>query len=135
MEGFGEKITLIEKNDFDPYIVLAKPDLGINTKEAFVLYDKMMKTKEFTPLVLHKILSNTNKKEIQNLIKITTQKIDQAIDLICNCDFDINPKVTEKENLGCKYCKYKDICFKENKDEVLIKPDSNLSFLGGDTNA
>ena len=79
MEGFGEKISLIEKNDFDPYIVLAKPDSGINTKEAFVLYDKMMKTKEFTPLVLHKILSNTNKKEIQNLISNDLQRVANAL--------------------------------------------------------
>ena len=75
MEGFGEKITPIEKNDFSPYVVLAKPDKGINTKEAFVLYDKMMKTKEYKPLVLHKILSNKNKKEIENLITNDLQRV------------------------------------------------------------
>ena len=75
MEGYGEKITLIEKNDFDPYIVLAKPDKGINTKEAFSIYDNMIKTKEYTPLVLHKILSLNNKKEISELIKNDLQRI------------------------------------------------------------
>ena len=75
MEGYGEKITLIDKKDFNPYIVLAKPDGGINTKEAFYLYDNMIKTKEYTPFVLHKIISCNNKKEIGELIKNDLQRI------------------------------------------------------------
>lgn len=79
-----------------------------------------------------KILSDD---KINKLIEITDSKIDEAVSLICDAKFDINPKVTEKENLGCGYCKYKDICFKETFDEVLIVPDNDLSFLGGDSDA
>ncbi len=73
--------------------------------------------------------------EINSLIKLTDLKIDEAINSICNAKFDINPKADKDHNLGCLYCKYRDICFKEKKDEVIITPEEDLSFLGGDLNA
>ena len=79
-----------------------------------------------------KVLSS---EEINNLINITDQKIEEAISSICNAKFDINPKVDNDKNIGCLYCKYKDICFFEKKNEVKITPDKDLSFLGGDSNA
>ena len=79
-----------------------------------------------------KVLDNT---EINNLITLTDKKIEDAIDGICLGKFDINPKVTSTDNLGCKYCKYHDICFMKKQDEVLIDVPSDLSFLGGDINA
>ena len=78
-----------------------------------------------------KVLSN---EKIDNLVKYTDKVIDNAIDKIIACEFDIAPRKTSKENLGCKYCKFKDICFKENRDEVLIERDDDLSFLEGDNN-
>ena len=30
---------------------------------------------------------------------------------ILEADFNINPKIIDGENIGCKYCKYQDICF------------------------
>ena len=79
-----------------------------------------------------KVLSDC---EIDKLIDITDKKIDESILHICEGEFYINPKTVENENLGCKYCKYKDICFMTKKDEVLISPDKDLSFLGGDIDA
>lgn len=79
-----------------------------------------------------KTLSN---EEIESIVKLTDEKIDEAIKEICNASFHIAPKKTEKENLGCKFCKFSDICFKETKDEVYIEPDNDLSFLGGEDNA
>lgn len=79
-----------------------------------------------------KVLNND---EINNLIKLTNKKIDDAISNICNGKFDINPKSAYGKNLGCKYCKYRDICFVKKRDEVEIKPFSDLSFLGGDIDA
>lgn len=76
-----------------------------------------------------------NNEEVENLIKITDDKIESAIENICNANFTISPKRTEKENLGCKFCKYSDICFKEAKDEVYIEKDGDLTFLGGANNA
>ena len=76
-----------------------------------------------------------NDKQIDNLIKMTDKKIDEAIKNICLSSFEINPKRNEKEVLGCKFCNFKDICFKEYSDEVLVEEDKSLSFLGGDMNA
>ena len=66
---------------------------------------------------------------------MTDEKIKEAIKGISICDFKINPKKTEKEMLGCKFCDFRDICFKEANDEVLINNDKDLSYLGGDNNA
>ena len=79
-----------------------------------------------------KVLDNT---EINNLILLTDKKIDDAIEGICLGKFDINPKVTSTDNLGCKYCEYHDVCFMKKQDEVVIDVPSDLSFLGGDISA
>lgn len=79
-----------------------------------------------------KVLTND---EINNLIKIVDSKIDECINNIENGKFDINPKIIENKNIGCKFCKFKDICFMENKDVVELKKIEDLSFLGGLNNA
>ena len=79
-----------------------------------------------------KVLDND---AIKKLIEITEEKIEEAIDSICDAKFDINPKVDNDKNLGCIYCDYKDICFMTNKDEMSITTDNDLSFLGGDLDA
>ena len=35
-------------------------------------------------------------------------------------------------NLGCKYCKFKDICFVTEKNIQNLKEYKNMEFLGGD---
>ena len=35
----------------------------------------------------------------------------------------INPKVSDGVNIGCEYCKFKDICFKTISDEETIYPE------------
>ena len=79
-----------------------------------------------------KVLEN---EKIDALINLVDKKIDKAILNINNCNFDIKPKKTEKENIGCKFCKFSDICFKENKDGLYIEFPKDLSFLGGEKNA
>ena len=34
--------------------------------------------------------------------------------------FDINPKVDGDKNIGCDYCKFRDICFVKKKNKVAI---------------
>ena len=79
-----------------------------------------------------KVLTN---KEIDNLINIVDEKIDECIKNIEEGKFDINPKLADNKNVGCKWCKFKDICFVSKKDEVILKRYEDLSFLGGDVNA
>ena len=76
---------------------------------------------------------------MNKLIDIADKKIDYARDNILNGDFAINPKafINDKEVIGCKYCNYKDICFRKNDDIVNLKKYSDLSFLNeeGDESA
>ena len=59
-----------------------------------------------------------NDEDIQKISNIASEKIDEAIDNIKKANFDINPKRIDNEDVGCKYCKYKDICFKKEEDIV-----------------
>lgn len=79
-----------------------------------------------------KTLTKTN---MENIVKIIDQKIDEALTNIHNNNFDINPKVINNKNIGCEYCKFKDICYMTEKDIVRLKDIDNLDFLGGDNNA
>ena len=68
-------------------------------------------------------------KQIDNVIRITNDNIDKCIDNIENAIFDINPKVIKDDNVSCKYCKFKDICFKENKDITILEDIKDLDYL------
>lgn len=79
-----------------------------------------------------KVLSN---EQIKNLISLTENVVDHTIDSILQADFTINPKQigsSEKDKLGCAYCKFRDICFVKQKDFVHLKKQEYLDFLGGD---
>lgn len=74
-----------------------------------------------------------NKDMLDKILKITESKIDEAINLILNQDFSINPKQIGIKNLvGCEYCNYSDICFMKNHDIVNLHEYKNLEFLGDD---
>ena len=80
-----------------------------------------------------KVLSDI---EIDNLISLTEKNIDDVIDKILDVDFSINPKKIGYENdLGCKFCKFKDLCFKKESDYKILDDIKTLDFLRGDENA
>ena len=64
-----------------------------------------------------KLLSDT---QIDNMIGMTDKMIKNTISNIKSNKFDINPKVDGNSFNGCMYCKYQDICFKRQSDEVKI---------------
>ena len=70
--------------------------------------------------------------QINTLETITENKIDEAIDKILNAEFQINPKRIGMNNLGCKYCSFKDICFFSEKNIINLKEYKNMEFLGGE---
>lgn len=77
-----------------------------------------------------------NDNEIDKLIHLTEKNIDEAIDKILDADFSINPKKIGYENdLGCKFCKFKDLCFKKESDYKILEDIKTLDFLRGDENA
>ncbi len=49
--------------------------------------------------------------EIDELASNVENKIVEASDKVINGVFDINPKELATKNIGCTYCKYKDICY------------------------
>lgn len=75
-----------------------------------------------------------NDDQINSLVELTEQKIEEAIRNIEKGCFDINPKRIGLENVGCKYCTYKDICFMNEKNILNLKEYKNMEFLGGEEN-
>lgn len=69
--------------------------------------------------------------EIDNLVNIVDLKIKEAFKEISNFNFSINPKVIDGENIGCSFCKYKDLCFKTGNDLVYLEKYNDLSYLKG----
>ena len=72
--------------------------------------------------------------KIDKLESITEKKIDEAIDGIIKANFSINPKRVGMDNLGCKYCSFKDICFYTEANIENLKEYKNMEFLGGSDN-
>lgn len=73
--------------------------------------------------------------QMKKMTKLVDNKINEAIKNIKNNNFEINPKQIGKENVGCAFCKFKDICYMSNKDIVYLNEIKDLSFLGGEDNA
>jgi len=73
--------------------------------------------------------------KIKALINLVNEKIESAITDILSCNFDINPKRIGQENIGCAFCKFKDLCYMREEDIVNLKEYKDFSFLGGDNNA
>ena len=67
-----------------------------------------------------------NDNEINKIIDITKNKINETTTNILNSKFNINPKY-DNENIGCEFCKYKDLCFMKEYDFINIK--SNKDFI------
>ncbi len=67
-----------------------------------------------------------NDNEIDKLINITKDVIENTAGSIKEAKFDINPKkIGYDDVVGCKYCKFSDICFKTNNDYVVLKEVNN----------
>lgn len=70
-----------------------------------------------------------SKEEISKLINLTEKNINKAFKDILDAKFDINPKRIGKSNVGCEYCKYKDICYMKEEDIVNLDEYKKLEFL------
>ena len=140
----GSLVTLDSKKSYDEQKREGLLLYGYSNSDENILYefDKTYKNSKFIKSMRFdkngnisryaKVLSDN---DINKILALTDEKIKEAIKGISICDFKINPKKTEKEMLGCKFCDFRDICFKEANDEVLITNDKDLSYLGGDNNA
>lgn len=66
--------------------------------------------------------------EINEILKLTNNKIIEAVNNILESNFSINPKILNNKNVSCEYCTYKDICYHTEKDNVYLD-------TGGDSDA
>jgi len=78
-----------------------------------------------------KVLSES---EMERIFNIVEDKIKEAFDNIKDANFIINPKNVKGKNIGCEYCRFKDICFMSDKDNVYLEVEE-WNSLGGDDNA
>lgn len=67
-------------------------------------------------------------KDIDKLIELVEAKIKESSSDIIDGNFDINPKKIEHENVSCKYCEFKDVCYMREKDIITLRE----HFKGGD---
>ena len=79
-----------------------------------------------------KVLDNNELDKIDNIV---SSKMTEAANSILDNKFDINPKKIDKDDIGCEFCSYRDICFKKENDYVELKKYNNLEFIRGDDNA
>ena len=103
--------------------ILEKFDKNYNDSKII----KSMKTTQNGFYAYSKIMSNEEFKKLDDIID---NKIHEAINKINNADFSINPKKIDKKNISCEFCSYKDICFKQEKDIINLKPTSLKEVLG-----
>ena len=74
--------------------------------------------------------------EIDKIVELTEKNIDEAIDKILNGEFAINPKkIGYEKDVGCVYCKFRDICNRKEENYQVLEDIKTLDFLRGDENA
>ena len=76
-----------------------------------------------------KLIDNNTYNE---LIDYTERLVNEKSKDIIDGKFEINPKVYDKDNVACKFCKFRDLCFMKEKDLVYLEKQDDLSFLGGE---
>ena len=110
----------LEGYSIDEENILSKFDTTYNNSKLI----KSMKTSSKGFSSYSKVLSTD---EIDKMINTTDKLIDTSIDNILNCDFNIDPKVIDGDNVSCLFCEYRDICYKREKDIIYInrKEDSS----------
>jgi len=118
LQGYSNSNTdILEMFDDSYESSLIVKSLGMNSK-GFNHYSKVI-----------------DNEKIDKLVDIVDKKIEEARDNILDVKFDINPKRVGKDNIGCLYCEYKDICYMEEKDIIELKKYDRAEFLGGEEDA
>lgn len=67
--------------------------------------------------------------EIEFMNTMVGEKILEAKNSIFEGDFSINPKRIEDDLIGCKYCKFKDICYRKEENIINVNKITSLDFL------
>ena len=119
----SDKKTIEEKN-YDNLKLLGYSTNDLNrlsifdsTYENSEMIRGMKLTKDGEISKLANILSD---EEIEKILKLTHEKIINAMNNILEGNFSINPKILNNKNMSCEYCKFKDICYHNEKNTVYL---------------
>jgi ATP-dependent helicase/DNAse subunit B len=69
---------------------------------------------------------------LYQMIQYTKDMIDKETNSILDAKFPIQPKIYAGDNIACKYCEYRDLCYVKEKDYKYLDKVEDLSFLGGE---
>ena len=71
-----------------------------------------------------KILSKQDEEILEETV---VNNLKKGIANITEANFEINPKIIDnKDNISCEFCKFKDLCFHEAKDNVYLESDKTF---------
>ena len=77
-----------------------------------------------------------SEKDFDKLLEIVESNINEVIDSIEKCDFEINPKrylgSKPDEIVGCEFCPFKEVCYMSAKDIKMLEKGTLESILGDD---
>lgn len=73
-----------------------------------------------------------NKEDVHNIINYTEKKINEVIDNIIQAKFDINPKIIGDDNVACKNCTFRDLCYKKEEDYIRLEKLNNYDYIEKD---
>ena len=90
---------------------------------------EVIKSMKYTEKGFYHYSKVLNDKAVYDMIQYTKKQIEKATNEILEGDFTINPKVYDGNNISCEFCKFKDICYKMQKDTVYLDKVEDLSFL------
>ncbi len=70
-----------------------------------------------------------NAEELETLDKVVEEQIASGVQNILSGNFEINPKVIGKKEVGCESCPYFDLCYKKEEDKVYLEEQKTKEFL------
>lgn len=73
-----------------------------------------------------------NDSQIDKMVALVEERIRDAVKNIMDANFQIDPKSIGGDNKGCKYCKFKDVCYMKNENIKILKQKKKEDFLGGE---
>ena len=117
-----EKLYRLEGYSNDDISILEKFDKTYENS-------KMIKSLKMSSKGFYQYSKVLTSEEINNIINLVDKNIENAIDVILSRDFAINPKRIDNKNIGCEFCKFREICFYKEEDLVDFPKANYKEFL------
>ena len=126
----------IDKEIEDRYLLKGYSTDNVDILERFdTTYEdsKYIKSMKYNPDkgfgVYSKIINDNT---MYNIVKYMDNHIKEKANEILSGNFEIDPKIYEGNNISCKYCEFRDLCFMSNNNIKYLDKVDDLSFLGGE---